>query len=120
MLEFRGMSRLLVRLFALVLLLGQLAQVSGRAFCGLQRRPHMAQCEDGMAQPAGASVTAPMDDMASGACNLMGPCGAPVPAVTTAAVVNRLLLAETQLAAAAAPGRPESFHPVPIPPPPQV
>jgi hypothetical protein len=114
------MPRLFVRLFGLVLLLGQLVQVSGGAFCGLQRRGQAAHCEEGLAQPVGASVTAPMDGMSSAFCNLMGPCGAPVPAVTMASDFNHLVLAETQLAAAAGPSRPESFHPVPIPPPPQV
>jgi hypothetical protein len=114
------MPRSILRLFAIVLLLGQLVQVSGGAFCALQRRGQAAHCEDGMAQPAGASVTAPLDGMASAFCNLMGPCGAPVPAVTAASFVNHLLFAETQLAASAGPSRPESFHPVPIPPPPQV
>jgi hypothetical protein len=109
-----------LRILAIVLLLGQLVQVSGGAFCGLARRAQASHCDDGMAQPVGASVTAPMDGMSSAFCNLMGPCGAPVPAVTAASFVNHLLFAETQLAAAAAPSRPESFHPVPIPPPPQV
>jgi len=108
-----------LRILAIVLLTGQLAQVTGGAFCALQRRGPAAHCDDGMVQPAGASVTAPMDGMAPGFCNLMGPCGAPVPAVTMASVVNNLLFAETQVASAAALRRPESFHPVPIPPPPQ-
>ncbi len=114
------MPRLIVRFFAAVLVLGQLMQVAGGAFCARPLGAQAAHCEDGMAQPVGTSVTASPDGMASPFCNLMGPCGAPVPAVTAAPFVNHLLFAETQLAASAGPSRPESFHPVPIPPPPQV
>ncbi len=110
----------MVRLFAIVLILGQLAQVSGGALCAIQGRDQAAHCDDGLAQTAGASVRAPMDGMDSAFCNLMGPCGAPVSAVTTAPVVNHIVLVETQLAAIAAAMSPASFRAAPIPPPPQV
>lgn len=114
------MRRRLVRLFAIVLLMGQVAQISGGALCALQGRSQAVHCEAGMAQPAGPSVTASMDGMASAFCHVMGPCGAPVSAVTTAPIVNDIVLAEAQLAAVAAAMRPASFRAAPIPPPPQV
>ena len=113
------MTRFPVRILAIALLLGQLAQASGGAFCVRQVRDSAAQCDDGMSQPAGASVTAPMGGMAAGFCNLMGPCGTLVPALTTAPVANRSVPGDNQLAVALIPVPPESFPPVPVPPPPQ-
>lgn len=113
------MPRLLVRLFAIVMILGQLAQVAGGAFCALPTRGQKVHCDEGMTQPAGASVSAPMDGMAPGLCSLMGPCGAPVPAVAIVPVAGDLALLDSHLAAAPVANRFESFDPAPIPPPPQ-
>jgi len=105
------------RVLAVVLLLSQVGQVAAGALCGLQRG-RASHCDDGSAQTVGASVTAPMDGMSAGFCKVMGPCGTPSAAVT-ATVADYRRFAEARLAVAAVLSRPESFHPVPIPPPPQ-
>jgi hypothetical protein len=112
------MRRAVVRLLAVVLLLGQVVQVSGGAFCGLQRRHHASHC-DAMEQTAGAALTAPAHDMAAGLCALMGPCAPPVPAVT-ASVTPDFAFAVLHVGVSRAPARLDSFTPAPIPPPPQV
>jgi len=108
----------LLRILAIVLLLSQVAQASAGALCVLERRGQAAHCDGGTAQPAGASVTAPMDGMSAGFCNVMGPCGTPSAAVTTA-VAGYPRFTEAQLAAVGDSSCPESFHPVPTSPPPQ-
>ena len=112
--------RFAVRLVAVVLLLGQLVQVSGAAFCGLVGRADPGHCEDGMTQPAGPSLTPAPQDLAAALCSIIGPCKGPVPAVAVAPVPNGLMLSISQLDAPAALVQPLSFNPVPIPPPPQV
>jgi hypothetical protein len=113
------MRRFVVRLFAVVLLLGQVVQVSGGALCGLQRRHHATHCDDAMQQTAGAALSAPSHDMVSGLCALMGPCAPPITAVT-APTVSGFMLAVLRAGPQVAVAQLVSFHPIPIPPPPQV
>jgi hypothetical protein len=112
------MPRAFVRLFAVVLLLGQLVQVSGGLVCASLREHHVQHCDDGMSSPAGASVTAPMGDLATAFCDLVGPCGTPVPGVT-ASMPGDYSSPETVVIARARAAAPASFHSAPIPPPPQ-
>jgi hypothetical protein len=117
--QFTGMSRVLVRLFAVVLILGQMVQVSGGAFCGLQRKHHARHCDDGMQQQAGTALSAPTQDMASGLCDLVGPCSAPIPAVAATPMSVDFALALVRDGASPAPASLASFTSAPIPPPPQ-
>ena len=110
--------RLVVRLFALVLLLGQLVQASGGAFCGLQRRHHAEAC-DQMGRVQRGSAVAPLQSGTLDACMSLGPCAPPIVAVGPAHGPSSFLLAEFRLAAPLAPDRPRGFDAAPIPPPPQ-
>ena len=109
----------MVRVFAVILILGQVVQASGGAVCGLQRRHDTGHC-DTMQQTAGATLTAPAHDMAGGLCSLIGPCAAPVPAVATLPASNEFDLAVLRGVASARTVRLLSFNPTPISPPPQV
>ena len=114
----RRMSRVVLRLFAVVLLLGQLAQVSGVAFCGLQRQHHDAAC-DQPGRMQGGSAVAPLQEGAGNACMSLGPCAPPSAAVGPVQGPSSLLLAEFRLAAPLASDRPRGFDAAPIPPPPE-
>ena len=107
----------LVRLFAVVLLLGQVVRLSGGALCGLRQSHHAQGCAGDMPM-AGGPVVAPAQNDGGGTCALLGPCAPAVPAMTGAPIAA-LSVAESTLSAGPVTGRPLSFNPTPVPPPPQ-
>lgn len=110
--------RTVARLISAILLLGQLVQVSGAAFCGLVRAADAAHCEDGMVMPAGASFAPAAQDVTGMLCGVIGPCRGSAPAVTVAATDDPLPNVNLPGMPAAA-ARPPSFNPALITPPPQ-
>ena len=109
-----------LRLVALLLLLGQLVQASSAALCGRERRDHTQHCDDGTMQYYGPTIGASSHDAANGACVLIGPCSPPVLAVASVPAPTGFVLSMLELGAPPAAAQPPSFDPAPIPPPPQV
>ena len=112
------MRRTLGRLAAVVLVLGQMVQTSGGAFCGLQRQ-HSAGACDQMGRMHHENQVAPAQADAGDACMSVGPCAPPSVAVGPANGRISLFLAEFRVAAPLAPARPRGFDAAPIPPPPE-
>ena len=110
------MKRGLLRLLAIVLVLGHGVEVGSAVLCGRAHERHDA-CESSM--PSGPSVGAATQAADPGPCNLLGPCGAPTTAVTSPFVLADFTSGDPAGTAPAVATMPASFTPAPIPPPPQ-
>jgi len=114
------MRRTLVRLFALVVLLGQMVQVGGGVACALTSRHHVTgHCDEAAMPMTGTSLSAPSHGGAAAFCSQMSQCVAPVPALTVAMATPSLVPAPAGAVAARSSERPPSFSLTPTPPPPE-
>jgi hypothetical protein len=109
--------RSLVRGFAVVLLAGQLAQWPVAAWCAERHRQPASHCT----QPASSAdpTIGPLQAGSPGSCALAGPCAPLAPAAVARMAGNGLLFVVTHAAVVSPCAALRSFHPVPIPPPPQ-
>jgi hypothetical protein len=111
------MRRLVLRLFALIVIVGQLQWVPAALTCHRQQRQHASHCQDA-ASTSGPALTVPATG-GMGSCASMIGCVPLVPQVVqpvAASLPRGLELATRPMVGAAAL---RSFVSAPLPPPPQ-